>query len=104
MDGKIEYIRVKLTNEDLLLQLAEEAAELGHAALKLCRVLTGRNPTPQNMRGAVDNLNEEIADVALVLKTLGYDLESDYDPNRQGRMENKLARWVHRLREQAGEE
>lgn len=102
MKDKIEYIREKLTNEDLLLQLAEEAAELGHAALKLARILVGRNPTPQNMRGAVDNLNEEIADVELVLKTLGYDLENDH--NRQSRMDDKLDRWVHRLREHNCEE
>lgn len=101
LNKKIQFIQDHLTHEDLLLQLAEECAELGHAALKVCRVLNPRNPTPQNMTGAIHNLHEEIADVALALKVLGFDLENDAD--RQDRMDKKLHRWVLRLKERFGE-
>jgi len=43
---ELEKIRKMLTEDELLCQLAEEAAELSQAALKLRRVLTGVNPTP----------------------------------------------------------
>ena len=45
-------------------QLAEEAAELGHAALKLARILRGENPTPMPEEAeAREALVREIADV-----------------------------------------
>lgn len=46
-----------LTLDDLLIQLAEEAAELAQAAAKYYRVMHGANPSP------VDALVEKIADV-----------------------------------------
>ena len=46
-------------------QLAEEAAELSKAALKLARVIRGENPTPVSYAQAVDSLMEEAADVEL---------------------------------------
>ena len=66
----IEYIQEKLTTEELLCQLAEEATELAHAALKLRRVYDGSNPTPTTDAEAIGNLHEEIADVKLLLKLL----------------------------------
>ena len=42
----LEYIAENLSEEDILCQLAEEAAELAQAALKLRRAITGTNPTP----------------------------------------------------------
>ena len=42
----IDVIREILPQEELLAQLAEEASELAHAALKLRRVYDGRNYTP----------------------------------------------------------
>ena len=44
-------------------QLAEEAAELAYAALKLARILRGENPTPVGEAEARERLTEEIADV-----------------------------------------
>lgn len=40
-------------------QLAEECAELGHAALKLARILRGENPTPVPKALAVEKVMEE---------------------------------------------
>lgn len=92
----IEYIRKTIPKAELLAQLAEEAAELGHAALKLRRTLGNQNPTPVTYEEALDNLHEEIADVKLALKAL--DLDS---PNIHAKhtciMMDKAKRWQNRL-------
>lgn len=95
----IPYIRQHLPPEELLAQLAEEAAELGHAALKLRRVYDGRNPTPVDSMTAFDNLCEEIADVFLCLQVLGFDLGAE---GYEEEMAAKLARWGTRLFEVYG--
>ena len=89
----IEYIREKLTTEELLAQLAEEAAELAHAALKLRRVYDGTNPTPVTHEEALANLHEEIADVRLVLELL----ELTNKLEQTAIMAEKLTRWARRL-------
>ena len=93
----IEYIQEKLTTEELLCQLAEEASELAQAALKLRRVYGDSNPTPTTYEDAIANLHEEIADVKLLLKVLGLD-----DPNDRAKhahtMQAKLNRWVNRIK------
>ena len=48
-------------------QLAEEASELGHAALKLARILRGENPTPVSEDEAREALVREIADVLVTV-------------------------------------
>ena len=95
----IEYIREKLTTEELLAQLAEEATELAHAALKYRRVLDGTNPTPATAEDAMANLQEEIADVRLVLELLYLTGK----PEQTAIMAHKLARWAGRLAEKHGE-
>ena len=47
----------------MLEQLAEEAMELAHAALKLARIERGENPTPVLKEDAMDHLIEEYTDV-----------------------------------------
>lgn len=84
-----------LKQDELLAGLAEEAAELSQAALKLRRVLDGRNPTPKTYREAVRELNEEIADVLLYLEWIQ---AMDNGLVREFR-NKKLARWVTRLME-----
>lgn len=95
--SEFEFIRDRVPQEELLAQLAEEAAELCHAALKLRRVYDGTNPTPVKRSEAFDNLLEEAADVLLLLIVLRL------DPGRHLAryheiMGAKLARWVDRLR------
>lgn len=58
----LEYIAENLSDEDILCQLAEEAAELAQAALKLRRAITQTNPTPVSDEEAVDSIIEEYAD------------------------------------------
>ena len=53
----------KIGKAAMLEQLAEEAAELSQAALKLARVLRGENPTPVTEDEAKEHLIEEYTDV-----------------------------------------
>lgn len=91
-----ETITDKLSQAELLAQLAEEAVELAHAALKLRRVYEGTNPTPVKRSDAFDNLKEEIADVKLLLLILGLE---NHGPEYMRTMEAKLRRWEQRLLE-----
>ena len=47
-----------LEEPDLLEQLAEEASELSHAAIKLARHKRGKNPTGRSELELVRNLTE----------------------------------------------
>ena len=53
----------KIGTAAMLEQLAEEATELAHAALKLARIKRGENPTPVLKEDAMDHLIEEYTDV-----------------------------------------
>lgn len=91
----IDVIREILPQEELLAQLAEEASELAHAALKLRRVYDGRNYTPVTESEAIANLQEEIADVQLVVTVLRLEMNlSDSVRDKSG----KLKRWIGRLK------
>lgn len=80
----------------LLLGLAEEAAELAQAALKLHRVLDGKNPTPVPLADAIKALHEEIADVDLYEEQVMGNLDWDdvYEIKK-----GKYDRWMKRLTE-----
>lgn len=53
-------IKDYLEETEILAQLAEEAAELAQAALKLSRALSWRNPTPVTEYEARADLREEL--------------------------------------------
>ena len=88
----LDYITHKLTPGDRLCQLAEEAAELGKAALKTKRALEGTNPTPVTLAEALDNLQEELEDILVCVEALAPDilLVPDVSPS-------KIDRWARRL-------
>lgn len=87
-----------LTTPDLLCQLAEEASELAQAALKLKRAMEGTNPTPMSVEECVANMDEEIADVSLLVDLLGYNKREHL--LSQGRVAyRKAERWLKRLEE-----
>lgn len=88
------YVKDRLSQEELLAQLAEEAAELTHAALKLRRALDGTNPTPVDFPTALSAIREEVADVQLLLQLL----DLDRDPGELEAIRNhKILRWQSRL-------
>lgn len=74
-------------------QLAEEAAELSQAALKLARIIRAENPTPVCYCQAVDALKEEVGDVRLCLNVLSDAFTLDTLEIEQA----KHNRWLDRL-------
>ncbi len=99
---KVDYINVCLGADELLLAVAEEAAELSQAALKLHRVRFGENPTPVTRGEAIQRLNEEIGDTDLCWRVLVHQTIEDAFDWEEGLTEmqqKKLDRWVQRLKE-----
>lgn len=92
--NKTDLIREHLPAAERLAQLAEEAAELAQAALKLRRTLSNVNPTPTSYDKALNNLTEEIGDVLLCLDVLGLPINSG---NYWDAMKAKANRWATRL-------
>ena len=85
-------IAEKIGLPELLAGLAEEAAELAQAALKLRRVYDGKNPTPCTLEDAQNHLLEEVADVNLYLAQMDINYKTVDDIAMQ-----KYERWVQRL-------
>ena len=81
----------KIGRPAALEQLAEEAAELSQAALKLARCMRGENPTPKSRRQCEKELVEEMTDLILCLRVLG--LKAD-----KKLMKYKHHRWERRLK------
>lgn len=92
----IEYIREQLPEAVTFAQLAEEATELAQAALKMFRIIDGRNPTPVRLSEAWANIHEEVADVLNCLQVLGV---STNDQTYQETIRQKRERWASRLQE-----
>lgn len=63
-------MKINISDRSKLEQLAEEAAELAQASLKLIRTLPSDNPTPIEIEKAWHNLLEEMADVQLCFDVL----------------------------------
>lgn len=97
----VEFVRSVVPIEKQWAQLAEEATELAHAALKVCRTLDDTNPTPVSFEEAMEKVHEEIADVKLALAVL--DIDGDKYRGEQALvMVQKLHRWIERLQKKEG--
>ena len=83
-------IRDKVSMPALYAMLAEEAAELAHAACKAFRYTEGSNPTPLTPDDIAAKLTEELSDVMLVTNILGMYPDEDI-------MQAKMQRWEERL-------
>ena len=92
--GAMVEIATRIPQKELLAQLAEEATELAHAALKLRRTHDNTNPTPVDRDTAVMGVLEEIADVMLLVELLGFNEEQDKIDDLRV---YKLSRWQRRL-------
>lgn len=97
---KMEFVRKKVGTSELYAQLAEESTELAQACLKVRRTIGTNNPTPVTQEDAMFNFFEELSDVILVAKTLGFD-KMIYDKTGYCNVTGgkKLDRWCHRLQE-----
>ena len=84
-------IRDKVSMPALYAMLAEEAAELAHAACKAFRYTEGSNPTPLTSDDIYDMLIEELSDVALIASVLGIYPEYDIMYAKQQRWEERLS-------------
>ena len=93
----IDKIRAAVPEDELLVNLAEEAIELAHAALKLRRCGSKLNPTPIMPVEAEANLIEELADVRLCAEVL--DRGSRVINQIDSIAASKLGRWAKRLEE-----
>ena len=97
----LEYIAENLSEEDILCQIAEEAAELAQAALKLRRAITQTNPTPVTVEKAADNLIEEYGDTVGAM-TAYYMKHGAIDGKVAEIIEQdnpKFNRWAQRIKE-----
>lgn len=94
-----------LPPEEILAQMAEEAAELAQAALKLRRAMDETNPTPKSVDVCLSDLVEEYADVTLCVNEF---VESEFssesfDNSVKNVMHFKRKRWISRLKERNAE-
>jgi NTP pyrophosphatase (non-canonical NTP hydrolase) len=95
-DEMIAFVRSKLPDDELLCQLAEEAAELAQAALKYRRVLKQNNPTPVDEETALRNLAEEVADTINCVECLNMN-KGIVGGAVEAFKSDKRRRWVKRL-------
>ena len=97
----LEYIAENLSDEDILCQIAEEAAELAQAALKLRRAITKTNPTPVTVDEALENLLEEYGDVvgAFWVYAVKNKAEDAITKAVSNNVYAKYSRWAQRIKE-----
>ena len=84
-----QYVKQVIGEAALYEQLAEECAELAHAALKKARKLRNENQTPLTDKEINDQLTEEFTDLILVSDILNME-------ESQETLSYKLQRWAHR--------
>lgn len=88
----INHIAKEIGVAALYENLAEEAIELAHAALKTARALRNENPTPITTNEANNHVLEELQDVYLLVLWLYGDFK--YDIKTMG---EKQARAIRRI-------
>lgn len=87
----IQKIREQVQRAALYEQLAEEAVELAHAALKYARILRGENPTPCDILRQYECIVEELGDVEIVACV------AEIDMITEEYAKSKVQRWIDRL-------
>lgn len=98
--AKYALITTRLNDETLLRQVAEEAAELGQAALKMIRTKDDVNPTPVTATEARAKLSEEIGDVLVAITALVVKSDALVDMGIvNATVQIKPERWLMRILE-----
>ena len=80
----------ELEEQDLLLQLAEESAELSQACSKLARHIRGVNPTGLSREECENKVVEEMSDVLLCASMLRYRPDWQIIDRKNKRWEDRL--------------
>lgn len=93
----LEYIRSMLTKAELWGQVAEEAAELAQAALKMQRLCMPKNKPAKAPNVCADNLAEELIDVFVCVFVTGI-IDVDEETVKTWDVMGKVHRWAERLR------
>lgn len=104
MKRNADIVREMLPLDERLAQLAEEAAELSQAALKLRRAIDGKNPTPITITEALSQLCGECADVYACLDVIGISNDKNSVREIKAMAAVKMSRWVFRLMESKSRE
>ena len=87
----LQIISESLSDAEKWGQLAEEAAELSQAALKMQRLFLPSNKPRRTAGECLENLHEEIADIFVCLDVIGRLIDTD-EVNRIRR--EKEQRWA----------
>ena len=95
------YIYDTLSDDDLKLQIVEEASELIQAICKLRRSTNGTNPTPVSIMDAQKAVYEEIADTLVAIDAALDTSEKFVVASIQ---HIKAERWAQRIREARNDE
>lgn len=99
IDEKLYCVAKHLGKDEMLLQLAEECAELSQACLKMVRASKGL--TPKSISECQDNLAEELNDVRVCME-LVEKLIPKLEQREQWYKEYKADRWYRRTFEGQG--
>lgn len=94
MSEKLRAIVDELGEENILIQTAEEAAELAQACTKLIRARRGNTPVSEAM--AYTNLREEVADIIVCANTLGLMMGKYFQSEVDATYNAKVERWYER--------
>lgn len=98
MNEYAKYVRDTLPTRDKLEQVAEEAAELSQAALKLIRAFgMSGNPTPTTSEQALEAFREEAQDLLCVLRLVFTDSAWERITNIDDYP--KYRRWTRRIKD-----
>ena len=95
-DENLSYIYDTLSDDDLKLQIIEEASELIQAICKLIRAINGTNPTQVSILDAQKAVYEEIADTLVAIEASLVTVEQ---AGVSAIQQEKAERWASRIKE-----
>lgn len=95
----LQIISESLSDEEKWGQLAEEAAELSQAALKMQRLFMSMNKPRKTCAECINNVYEEIADILVCLDVLGISYSSVEINRIRREKEQRWARGIRRMKQ-----
>lgn len=95
----LQIISESLSDAEKWGQLAEEAAELSQAALKMQRIFMAMNKPRKTYEECISNVYEEIADILVCLDVLGISDSADEINRIRREKEQRWARGIRRMKQ-----